>query len=457
MTDISSARQSLGHEVGLLRRIVEQLAERPAPSGRVTQEILRAAGFARASRREKGLVGILQPGYGLFTTLSDIMFCRSPKMERGATFSEYQGEFYRCLLSSYIGRDPRTIVDADAVAVEKHLSSWFADRATTRTFFVPCAITPAPSPRFSIGSIKFLFIDDVAKSEYISMAGVSWAPTFERLVADMRKERAHWLAAVEVQGCDRDRGQEVGELAVDVGIVAFQLAQPYLDTRNMSRLAARRGLVTKETLSVAADGEPSGGFSVLDAGMSIGQGYLGQIVRESAPLIASVGNRVRAFTTGSFRLPKLEQAWCDAAYWLHEGLAEPMDSIAVTKLETAIEVLLRAESKRGSESRIISAMDTFYGLKPEDPITPNSSVTTKAFARRFVDDRSRVLHGTVSTLNVRMADSRDSLENLVTTLVRATVQELDLYLESPSPSDETEAFLDWVKARRRKARTPATP
>ena len=128
-----------------------------------------------------------------------------------------------------------------------------------------------------------------------------------------------------------------------------------------------------------------------------------------------------------------------------------MDSIAVTKLETAIEVLLRAENRKGSERRIISAMDTFYALKPEDPITPNSSVTTKAFARRFVDDRSRVLHGTVSTLNVRMADSRDSLENLVTTLVRATVQELDLYLQSPSPSDETEAFLDWIKTRRRKA------
>jgi len=454
MTDTSKPRP-LGHEIGLLRRIVVQLAERPAPNGPLSQEILIAAGLARATQRGQGLVGILRPGYEHFTTLSDMMFCRSPKMERGATFSAYQDEFYDFLLSNYLGRDPDQIGEADAVTVEDHLLAWFADRATTRTFFVPCAITPAPSPRFSIGSINFIFIDDVAKSEYISMAGVSWASTFEKLVAEMRKERAHWLAAVEVQDCDRDRGQEVGELAVDIGIVAFQLAQPYLGTRNMSRLAARRGLRTKQTLSVAENGEPSGGFSNLDAGMSIGQGYLGQIVRESAPLLTSIGNRVRAFTTGSFRLPKLEQAWCDAAYWLREGLAEPMDSIAVTKLETAIEVLLRAENKRGSESRIIKAMDTFYNLRPEDPITPNSSVTTKAFAKRFVEDRSRVLHGTVSTLNVRMADSRDSLENLVTTLVRATVQELDLYLQSPSPADETEAFLDWINARRRQAKTAA--
>jgi hypothetical protein len=132
-----------------------------------------------------------------------------------------------------------------------------------------------------------------------------------------------------------------------------------------------------------------------------------------------------------------------------------LDSIAVTKLETAIEVLLHAENSSGSEKRIIAAMETFYGLKPDDPVTPFSEITAKAFAKGFVRDRSRVLHGTWSTLNVRLAGSRDSLENLAMTLVRATVQELDLYLESPSPSDETEAFLDWTKARRRQAKTTA--
>ena len=456
MTD-TSKRKPLGHEVGLLRRVVEQLAERPPPSDPLTQESLRAEGFARASRRQQGLVGILRPGYEHFTTLCEKLFCRSPKIERGSVFKAYQDEFFELLVSSYLGRDPRTITLEDVIVVEDHLSAWFAGRADTRIVFVPCVISPWTSPRFSIGSINFIFIDDVAKSEYNAMANVSWDPDLDKLAAEMRKERAYWLAVIEVQGCDRDRSQEVAELGVDIGIVAFQLAQPYMGTKNMSRLAARRGPGTKLTLSVADGGETNVGNSRLEAGLSIGRGDLEQIVRESAPLMTSIGNRVRAFTGGSFRLPKLERAWCDAAYWLHEGLAEPMDSIAVTKLETAIEVLLRAVNSSGSQSRIISAMDTFYNLKPEDPITPDSSVTTKAFAKRFVDDRSRVLHGTASTLNVRMADSRDSLENLVTTLVRATVQELDLYLESSSPADNTDAFLDWIKARRRQARIPATP
>jgi hypothetical protein len=381
------------------------------------------------------------------------MFGRSPKIERGSVFKSYQDEFFELLISSYLGHDPSTVTEADVVSVESRMAAWFASRAAKRTVFIPCVISPWPSPRFSVGPINFVFVDDVAKTEYNAMANVSWDRSLDDLVAEMRKEHAGWLAVIEVEGCDRDRCQEVAELGVDIGLVAFQLAQPYMGTRNMSRLANRRGPGMKLTLSVSEGGETSVGRSKVEAGLSIGDGYLAQIVRESAQLMTSVGNRLRSFTTGSFQLPKLEQAWCDAAYWLHQGLAEPLDSIAVTKLETAIEVLLHAESSSGSEKRIIAAMETFYGLKPDDPITPFSQVTAKAFAKGFVRDRSRVLHGTWSTLNVRLAGSRDSLENLATTLVRATVQELDLYLQSPSPVDETEAFLDWIKARRRQAKT----
>jgi hypothetical protein len=61
-----------------------------------------------------------------------------------------------------------------------------------------------------------------------------------------------------------------------------------------------------------------------------------------------------------------------------------------------------------------------------------------------------------STLGVRLAESRDSLENLAVTLVRATVQEIDLCLQNPSPIDDTEDFLAWVKSRRQKAKPGKT-
>jgi hypothetical protein len=123
----------------------------------------------------------------------------------------------------------------------------------------------------------------------------------------------------------------------------------------------------------------------------------------------------------------------------------------VAKLKTAIEVLLHAESARGSEARIMAAMETFYGLKADDPITPNTQTTAKQFAHGFVRDRSRVLHGTWSTLNARLSSSRDSLENLAVTLTRAYALELDKYIQSHS-KDDIETFLDWVTSRRRQRR-----
>jgi hypothetical protein len=452
-------QQKLGHEVGLLRRIVTNLAIRPAPQRPITVEDLRAAGFARARRSPDGIAGILGLGIEPFTELSEKMFSGSPKIERGTSFTAYQEELFSALLSDYMGRDPNAIADADVAALAKRLADWFVERAAKRTIFVPCMISPWPSPRFSIGPIAFIFIGDVAKSEYyLDTKAPQSLPIsgLDNLLEAMGKERAHWLAVVEVEDCDRERGQEIADLAVDLALVALQVAAPYLGTKNMSRLATRRGPGAKVTVSVS-DGRQSGGLSNVEPGLSIGDGLLGQIVRETAPLITAVGNCVRSFATGTFRLPKLEQAWCDAAYWLHQGLAEPLDSIAVAKLETAIEVLLSAESKSGSEKRLVTALETFYGLKPDDPITLNSQTTAKQFAKGFVRDRSRVLHGTWSTLNVRLGGSRDSLENLAVTLVRATALEIDVYAQSASPADDTEAFLDWVKARRQKVRAPATP
>ncbi len=444
-------QHKLGHEIGLLRRIVQNLAMRPLPQGPITNDVLRAEGLARAKMCSDGLVGILRPGIEQFTELSEKMFCGSAALERGTSFTAYQEEFLSALLvSGYLGRDPKSIVEADVLAVNKHLADWFAKRATAQKVFVPCMISPWPSPRFSVGSISFIFIEDVANSEYYPRAQASQEFIINdigNLLDMMRRERAHWLAVAEVEGCDRGRALEVGDLAVDLAIVALQLAAPYMGTKNMSRLANRRGPGMKLTLSVS-DGGRGAGWTNTEPGISIGAGYLGKIINECAPLITAVGNCVRSFTTGSFRLRKLEQAWCDAAYWLHQGLAEPLDSIAVAKLETAIEVLLRAENASGSESRMLTLLETFYGLKADDPITLHTQTTAKQFARGFVNDRSRVLHGTWSTLNARLGSSRDSLENLAVTLVRATAVELEAYTQTGAATDDIGAFLAWVKARR---------
>jgi hypothetical protein len=126
-------------------------------------------------------------------------------------------------------------------------------------------------------------------------------------------------------------------------------------------------------------------------------------------------------------------------------LAERIDSIAVVKLETSLEVLLRSTSTKGSQSRIRSVLEAFFGLRPEDPVVPGSSTTAEEFAKSLVGDRSQILHGTMSTLQPHIGIDRDGLEEFVASVLRRAVIELAGYGTASAPKDQVEAFLEWVK------------
>jgi hypothetical protein len=181
--------------------------------------------------------------------------------------------------------------------------------------------------------------------------------------------------------------------------------------------------------------------------MAIGRGTLPDILQKAAPIFTAVGNVVRSFASGSFRLPVLERAWCDAAYWLYQALADSIDTIAIAKLETALEVLLRAENSRGSEQRLLKILNAFFQLRSDDPISPGSPLSTRQFAHRVVRNRSRILHGTWSTLNAHGLD-RASMEGFVITVLRSAVIELEAYTHSVVPADDIDEFLSWVRERK---------
>jgi hypothetical protein len=369
-------------------------------------------------------------------------------MERGAIYEEIQTELFN-YVEDYIDRKPSTVGPKDAEALVAHFGKWFAEKTLSRRVFVPCVISRTPAPRFEIGPITFEFIDRVVTSDFYPHGGADAALSrhgFDRLVQWMRERDADWLARVSVDSCEQKRAEEIAELAVDLVIVALQLAAPYLDTRTMSRLDARRGTSQRRTLSEAA-GFYSGGWTRKEPGMAIGQGTLPDILQKAAPIFTAVGNVVRSFTSGLFRLPVLERAWCDAADWLHQALAEPIDTIAIAKLETALEVLLRAEDTRGSRQRVLKVLVAFFDLKPDDPIALGSALSAKQFAGKIVGDRSRILHGTWSTLNARGID-RAGMESFVATVLRTAVIELEAYAHSADPEDDIDEFLRWVRQRK---------
>lgn len=363
--------ESLAREIGLLRTLARHLEWRPLPFERLTQELLRREGLGHVREKARGIISIRMPGHHAFTELTDCLLDRLPAIERGAVYADIQTELFN-FIENYVGREPSTVGSKDAEALVAHFEKWFADRTSPPRVFVPCVISRTSAPRFEIGPVTFEFIDRVTTSDFYPHGGGDAAlgrRGFDDLVEWMRERDSDWLARVSVDGCEQKRAEEIAELAVDLVIVALQLAAPYLDTRTMARLDARRGTSQKCTLS-EAEGYYNAGWTRKEPGMTIGRGTLPDILQKAAPIFSAVGNVVRSFASGSFRLPVLERAWYDAAYWLYQALAESIDTIAIAKLETALEVLLRAESSTRSQQRMLEILSAFFDLEPDNPIAP---------------------------------------------------------------------------------------
>jgi hypothetical protein len=247
-----------------------------------------------------------------------------------------------------------------------------------------------------------------------------------------------------VVGYERERSYEIADLAIDFAVAGLQTLLPTEQARNMGRVNTRSFppfrislCFTKNDYSFnRKDNTPGRGIG--------GDIFIDHLIKHCAA-INSIGNRIAGYLSGDFRLQNLQQQWCDAAYWFHEGLAEPIESIAVAKLETAIEVLLRSESMQKSRTKFFAVIEAFYGVEADKPINPKDQTTVKQLMDQFVQDRSRILHGTWPTLGTELRASRLNLTLTLCELLHDYTLALDQYALEDSIDDETQAFLDWVK------------
>lgn len=236
--------------------------------------------------------------------------------------------------------------------------------------------------------------------------------------------------------------------AVDVSLVAIQMSVPVHYSREMARITGRTmpswmGSVYK------TEGNVHSGSHRREPGLGFSAGVFDQFRSQHQPILDSVGNRINAYINGNAKMPNLDQSWSDAAYWFHEGLAEPLDTIAVAKLETSIEVLLSAESSKGSAQRFREAFQAFYGLSKDHPIREGSPRTVDQFIKSIVGARSRILHGTMSTLtpdtlSTNEHEGRDVVESLAMDILRRYTFMLDKYEMLPEAKDDVASFLNWV-------------
>jgi len=200
-------------------------------------------------------------------------------------------------------------------------------------------------------------------------------------------------------------------------------------------------IVSKEGVSTAV--------AIQSPGLTLGADTFQQNMGRASKLLVSVGNRLEVFLGNrTAKFPELEKAWCDGAYWMREAFAEPIGTIAVAKLETSIEQLMSAGNPSESRARLRSALKGFCGLQPKQPIFAGSSMTVEQFVKNVVEVRSRVLHGTLSTLT----QETDELAYAVSILARDHVLKftlaLDRYVSEAVASDDTKSFLKWLETER---------
>jgi hypothetical protein len=77
-----------------------------------------------------------------------------------------------------------------------------------------------------------------------------------------------------------------------------------------------------------SDGQLSTGTTNSEPGRTFGPSFLDQRLAQAKPILDSIGSRVAAFISGKGLFADLEQAWPDAAYWFHEGLATSLIRLA---------------------------------------------------------------------------------------------------------------------------------
>ncbi|WP_298273856.1 MULTISPECIES: hypothetical protein [Alphaproteobacteria] len=421
------------------------------------QSLLDKAGVVQSTffLRERLAAGFTRDGMAALVTLAaDILEARSPGPPVASA---------RVLALAIAGlsanlwhaRPPEMIGDADLEGLGNAIGRWFSKQERLRTHYIPCSISAWPLTSFEVGPVRFYPVADLPLDLFgLTRADVwprdgdmsGWADVLlGQGVLRLAELRNAWtIAEVSVRGRESARSQLAADLAVDVAIGVIQMLTPPKFFARAARATARSAPVWWATLTRDGD-DVRPGVSNDEPGRSMGPGALEMALASQAAVMRSLGRRLEGFLQGGGNTPVLDEAWCNAAFWYHEGAAEPLDTLALAKFETAIEVLFRSESSAGSKRRLVDGMEKLLGLPRGKPLA--SGMTPEQFAASIVTARSRVLHGTWPTLHTELPASGGvgvaDAEMLARVLLIAFSCQLDGFISSGNGEDSLDALLSW--------------
>lgn len=362
-------------------------------------------------------------------------------------------------IAQWKDRAPGELSDPELVKFGSEIADWFDRQDRVRIHYVPCNMSTWPMPPFTVGPVSFFPLHEFPVADFgldreevwpnegkqRSLMAESYLNEGIFRLAQMRN--AETIAEVAVPGREAGRSALTADIAVDVALSIFQLLMPPGLFGRAARATARSAPVWSARLS-RDDSGISPATQNDEPGRVLVPGGVAEILTMQADALASTGRRLQAYLDGSGPLPTLDEAWCNAAYWYHEALAEPLETVAIAKFETAIEVLFRAENSSGSKKRLLLGLEAFFGVGKDANL--RGGMTADQFAASIVTSRSRVLHGTWPTLHTELPDGNGGIrvsvndaEALARMLLLRFSMAVDQYAAAGEVEDTVEAFLGW--------------
>lgn len=412
--------------------------------------------YGHVSLKDALVTGFEEPNANAIIKLAQEIQRNNGEIARGARRSDVAGKIALSIRDHYNNLGDEQACAEKWPAIREEIVAWFEREAINITHYIPCILIPDYAESFSVGPVSFIHIHDILTCSH----GLSHAslPKFncDALRQALDESSACWVAVVEVTKCLDDRSLELANLAVDVAIGALKLVVSHKSGSGMARATART--LSRWHGSVAVyEPECAKGPAQRAAGNLIDGRTFTADISSAQVFLSNAGISISAFLSGQDRLRKLRQAWCDSAYWYHEGTAEALATVAVVKLETAIEALLRASSSHGSAERIKYIIKTLTGLNSSDRVPGPVEKTVHAFVKDLVTARSRILHGTISPLIDDIGEERGHLIWLARKLLLNLTAAIEEFSAETNAVDDMEKFLKWLADRhatKKQARTP---
>jgi hypothetical protein len=443
-----------------LKHLFGRLAIEQAPAidtfaeGEDTITWLRAQGLVlfSADAQTGQFIGLRQDDIPTLQRFTKTLRTADHRYSRGTQFGAFAQQVFNEAVTLKKRTPSKPIVAADLQSLEANIAAWFAENSVAQRHLIPCSIIAYRAKEIKVGPVSFQHIETFDFAAF----GVNPAlteVTVSPFVENMRGRAATWVALVEISEIEPVRSLEMAGLVVDVALATLQLVVPHELIDQAARITGR-SMPPFVAALVNRGGHVAPSFSNHEAGRLLSGEVLDRIVEHAGPVLGSSGKRLNVLISDDSPLHKLETAWCNSAFWFHEALAEPLATVAIAKLETSIENLFGAGNPTESTNRILQALEGVFALKADEPIATGSSVKVKDFVKDVVTSRSRILHGTWSTLTEELPLSKKQVATLARQLLISFTLMLDRYAETESPVDKAKDFLDWM-LRERAARAAA--